>query len=85
MSLAKIKSHWSRVGPQSQTTGVLIKRGSWDKDMDTPHEDEGEDRGMLPHAKEQPKTANKSPEARGEAWNRFSDSRSEREPTLPTP
>ena len=63
-------SYGSRVGPQSNGTGVLIKRVNLDTDMDKGRmlrEDGG--RVYRPrHTKE----CQQTPEARREAWNRVS-------------
>ena len=49
----------------------------------TPYEDEGRDQGVAFIGQGIPKVACKAPEAKLEAWNRFSHS-PQREPTLPT-
>ena len=52
-----MRSSWSRVGLLSNVTGVLVKKGNLDTDIDThpgrlPSEDEGRDRVMILQAKE---------------------------------
>lgn len=68
-------------------TGVIIKQGHLETDAHTgriPCEEEGRDWGDAPTSQGTIKNASKSPETRGEAWNRFFCEFRE-EPTLPTP
>ena len=56
-------------------TGVLIKRGNWEIDVHTgrmPCEDEGRGRGDTSSSQRMAKLDSKPPEARREAWTRFS-------------
>lgn len=56
-----MRSYWSRVGPYSNMTVVLVKR--------TPCGDEGRDWQQKPRNK---KDCREASETRAEAWNRFS-------------
>lgn len=52
-----MRSYWSKVGPWSNMTGILIKRGNLDTDTDThpgrrPSEDGSRDRVITLQAKE---------------------------------
>lgn len=56
-------------------TGILIKRKNLEGDIHTEkktHEDEGRDQDEGSASQARPRTARKPPEARQEAWNRFS-------------
>ena len=56
-------------------TSVLIKRGNLDTDTHTgssPCKNKGRDCGGAVKTQGMPKIASEPPEARGEAWNRFS-------------
>lgn len=67
-------SRWRRVGPQSNMTGVLMKRGDLDTGLRTgrmPCEHKGRDQDDVWKSRGMPEIACRPPRARRQAWDRF--------------
>ena len=86
MELVKMRSSWSRMGPSSNMTGVLMKRGHLEIDMLTWRaacEEEDRDGGDAAEGREHQRWPEASRSWKG-GWGQILLLSPQKEPTLPT-